>query len=65
MNYSVAIDFQSMEAFVNCMEVELNFASNIINHDLVTINFTYCAAEFKELDAQFFLALLQTMYARL
>jgi len=53
MNYLVAIDFESMETFVNRVEVGLNLASNVIDYDLITVNIAYCPAKVKNMAAQF------------
>jgi hypothetical protein len=45
-----------MQAFVNCVEVELNLAGDVVNHDLITVNIAYHPAEVKNMVAQFSLS---------
>jgi len=49
MNLLPAIDFESMETFVNCVKVKLNLASDVVYNNLITINITYGPAEIKNM----------------
>ena len=46
-----------MKAFVNCVKVELNLANDVVYHNLITIDITYCPAQVKNMAAQFSLTL--------
>lgn len=46
-----------MKASVYCVKVKLNLANNVVNYELITIDFTYRAAELKDMTLQFSLTL--------
>ncbi|HJY26421.1 MAG TPA: hypothetical protein VJ306_00210 [Pyrinomonadaceae bacterium] len=46
MNLSPAIDFESMETFVNRVKVKLNLTNDVVYYNLITIYFTHMVTQF-------------------